>query len=231
MSGTKMRQAREAARFVLNHLGAGDEFTLVDFDDGVTAFSEGLVPATAENVGQALKFVDAIEDTGGTNINDALLAALARMRDGDRPGYVLFLTDGLPTAGTTDTADILRNVGRANALRSRIFVFGVGDDVNTELLDRLSSDHRGTSVYIGETEDLERALSGFYEKISSPLLSDLAVDFHGHRDEPGLSAGPARPVQGLPARSRRPVPGERTAEGRPDRHGAGGRRSASSSRT
>jgi Ca-activated chloride channel family protein len=179
MSGTKMRQAREAARFVLNHLGAGDEFTLVDFDDGVTAFSDGLVPATAENVGKALKFVDAIEDTGGTNINDALLAALARMRDGDRPGYVLFLTDGLPTAGTTDTADILRNVERANALRSRIFVFGVGDDVNTELLDRLSSDHRGTSVYIGETEDLERSLSGFYEKISSPLLSDLAVDFPG----------------------------------------------------
>jgi len=179
MSGTKMRQAREAARFVLNHLGNGDAFTLVDFDDGVTAFSEELVPATAENVGQALKFVDAIEDTGGTNINDALLAALARMRNGDRPGYVLFLTDGLPTAGTTDTADILRNVERANALRSRIFVFGVGDDVNTELLDRLSSDHRGTSVYIGETEDLERALSGFYEKISSPLLSDLAVDFSG----------------------------------------------------
>ena len=179
MSGTKMRQAREAARFILNHLGDGDAFTLVDFDDGVTAFSEELVPATAENVGKALKFVDAIEDTGGTNINDALLAALARMRNGDRPGYVLFLTDGLPTAGTTDTADILRNIGRANALRSRIFVFGVGDDVNTELLDRLSSDHRGTSVYIGETEDLERALSGFYEKISSPLLSDLAVDFTG----------------------------------------------------
>lgn len=179
MSGTKMRQAREAARFVLNHLGDGDAFTLVDFDDGVTAFSEELVPATAENVGKALKFVDAIEDTGGTNINDALLAALTRMRNGDRPGYVLFLTDGLPTAGTTDTADILRNIGRANVLRSRIFVFGVGDDVNTELLDRLSSDHRGTSVYIGETEDLERALSGFYEKISSPLLSDLAVDFTG----------------------------------------------------
>ena len=58
MSGTKIRQAKEAARFVLNHLGRGDEFTLVDFDDGVTAFSEGLVPATAENVGRALKFVD-----------------------------------------------------------------------------------------------------------------------------------------------------------------------------
>ena len=179
MSGAKITQAREAARFILNHLDKRDAFTLIDFDDGVTPFSDGLVPASGDAVARALKFVDGIEDSGGTNINDALLAALSRMRDGERPGYVLFLTDGLPTVGTTETADILRNIQNGNERRSRIFVFGVGDDVNTELLDRLSSDHRGTSVYIGETEDLEVALSGFYEKISSPLLSDLAVEFKG----------------------------------------------------
>jgi Ca-activated chloride channel family protein len=179
MSGAKIRQAKEAARFILNHLGPRDEFSLIDFDDGVTAFSEALVPATAENIGRALKFIDGIEDSGGTNINDALLQALSRMSGEDRPNYVLFLTDGLPTVGTTETADILRHVQQANTSRSRLFVFGVGDDVNTELLDRLSSDHRGTSIYIGENEDLEAAVSGFYEKISSPLLSELTVTFKG----------------------------------------------------
>jgi Ca-activated chloride channel homolog len=179
MEGTKIRQAKAAARYILGHLDRRDEFTLVDFDDGATAFSEGLLPATAENVERALKFVEAIEDAGGTNINDALLGALARMRDGDRPGYVLFLTDGLPTVGTTDTRDILRNLREANASRSRIFVFGVGDDVNTELLDRIATDHRGVSVYVGPTEDLEVSLSSFYEKIASPVLSDLAVEFSG----------------------------------------------------
>lgn len=179
MSGAKIRQAKEAARFILNHLGPRDEFSLVDFDDGVTAFSDALVPATVENIGRALKFVDGIEDSGGTNINDALLQALSRMGGGERPNYVLFLTDGLPTVGTTETADILRHVQQANSSRSRVFVFGVGNDVNTELLDRISSDHRGTSIYIGETEDLEAAISSFYEKISSPLLSDLTVTFRG----------------------------------------------------
>jgi Ca-activated chloride channel family protein len=179
MSGTKIRQAKEAARFIINHLGRGDEFTLVDFDDGVSAFSDGLVPATGENVDRALKFVEAIEDSGGTNINEALLAALSRMPGGDRPNYVLFLTDGLPTVGTTETADILRNIARANDRRSRIFAFGVGHDVNTQLLDRISSDHRGTSVYVDEGEDLEVALSGFYEKIASPVLAELAVDIQG----------------------------------------------------
>jgi Ca-activated chloride channel family protein len=179
MSGTKIRQAKEAARFIVNHLGRGDEFTLVDFDDGVSAFSDKLVPATGENVDRALKFVDAIEDSGGTNINEALLAALARMPGGDRPGYVLFLTDGLPTVGTTETAEILKIVAQANGRSSRIFVFGVGHDVNTQLLDRISSDNRGTSVYVGEGEDLEVALSGFYEKIASPVLADLAIELRG----------------------------------------------------
>jgi Ca-activated chloride channel family protein len=163
----------------MNHLGRGDRFTLVDFDDGVTAFSEDLVPATEENVSRALKFVDAIEDSGGTNVNDALLAALQRVPGGGRPSYVLFLTDGLPTVGTTETAEILKNLQGANDRRARIFVFGVGNDVNTQLLDRISSDHRGASVYVGEGEDLEVALSGFYEKISSPVLADLAVEFTG----------------------------------------------------
>ena len=179
MSGTKIRQAKEAARFIVNHLGRGDEFTLVDFDDGVSAFSDGLLPATDENVDRALKFIEAIEDSGGTNINEALLAALSRIPGGDRPGYVLFLTDGLPTVGTTETAEILKNVARANGRNARVFVFGVGHDVNTQLLDRISSDNRGTSVYVGEGEDLEVALSGFYEKIASPVLADLTVDFEG----------------------------------------------------
>jgi Ca-activated chloride channel family protein len=179
MEGAKMRQARAAARFILNHLDGRDAFTLIDFDDGVTAFSDALLPASAGNVGRALKFVDAIEDSGGTNINDALLGALARVRNGERPGYVLFLTDGLPTVGTTDTADIVRNLQTANGRQARIFVFGVGDDVNTQLLDRVSSDHRGASVYIGESENIESAVSGFYEKISSPVLAELAVEFEG----------------------------------------------------
>jgi len=179
MSGAKIRQAKEAARFILRHLDPRDDFTLIDFDDAVSALSRELLPATEANVGRALEFVDRIEDSGATNINDALLEALSRMRGGDRPNYVLFLTDGLPTAGTTDTAGILKNVQKANALRSRVFVFGVGDDVNTELLDRIASDQRGTSVYIGERENLEAALSSFYQKISSPVLSDIAVDFKG----------------------------------------------------
>jgi Ca-activated chloride channel family protein len=123
--------------------------------------------------------VDEVEDSGGTNINDALLQALEMIEPGEGPNYILFLTDGLPTVGITGTAEILRNINKANELKTRIFVFGVGYDVNTELLDRISSDNRGTSVYVAEDENLEVAVSNYYEKISSPLLSDLKIDFKG----------------------------------------------------
>lgn len=177
MSGKKIRQAKEAVRFVINHLDKGDKFSLIDFDDGISQFSSSLLPVNSENVEKALRFVEEIEDSGGTNINEALLMALEMIESGERPNYVLFLTDGLPTVGVTRVADILKNIDKANDQRARIFVFGVGYDVNTELLDRISNVNRGTSVYVDENEDLEIAVSNYYEKISSPLLSELYFIF------------------------------------------------------
>lgn len=179
MSGKKIVQAKEAARFVINHLEPSDMFSLIDFDDGVSFFSQEVVQASQGNIEKALGFVDDIEDSGGTNINEALLKGLKMVSQGVRPTYILFLTDGLPTVGVTDTAEILKNIGRANDKNSRVFVFGVGYDVNTELLDRISLDNRGTSVYVSENDNLEVAISQFYEKMSSPLLADLQVEFSG----------------------------------------------------
>jgi Ca-activated chloride channel family protein len=179
MSGTKIKQAKEAARFIIDHLDENDRFSIIDFDDGVSLFSEELLAARSANKDKALKFVDGIQDSGGTNINEALLKALKLTRAGERPNYVVFLTDGLPTVGITETAEILKNIGAGNEAKSRIFVFGVGNDVNTELLDKISSQNRGTSVYVGESENLEVAISSYFEKIASPLLSDLKLVFRG----------------------------------------------------
>ncbi|MFC2160915.1 VIT domain-containing protein [Acidobacteriota bacterium] len=179
MSGKKIIQAKEAAQFIINHLDPDDMFSMIDFDDGVDFFSKELVSASQENIEKALRFVEDIEDSGGTNINEALSEGLEMITQGERPSYVLFLTDGLPTVGVTDTSSIVKNISSANDRKSRIFAFGVGYDVNTELLDRISSGNRGTSVYVSENDNLEVAISQFYEKISSPLLSDIVVKFSG----------------------------------------------------
>jgi len=179
MSGPKIEQTRQAARYIVNHLGPDDLFSIIDFDDGVSVLSPKLEPASVTFRAAGLKFIEGIQDAGGTNIRDALVRALGMMSGGDRPNYVLFMTDGLPTVGVTEAAEIARDVESSNAARARIFAFGVGHDVNTDLLDRISTQNRGTSVYVAPDEDLELALSSFYEKISSPLLADLKLEIRG----------------------------------------------------
>ena len=97
--------------------------------------------------------------------------------DSERPTVLIFLTDGLPTEGVTEIEQILANVEAAAPGNVRLFPFGVGDDVNTVLLDTLAQQHRGTSGYVRPDERIDEEVSGFYAKISTPVLADIEMDF------------------------------------------------------
>ncbi len=174
MRDEKIAQAKEALRFVLGELNDEDRFNIVSFSTGVRQFADGLVDVQERD--RALRWVDGMEAKGGTNINRALLEALVQV-DEERPTIVIFLTDGLPTEGTVETDLILASVDEAAAENVRLFSFGVGDDVNTILLDRLARDHRGTSAYVRPGQRIDEQVSAFYAKVSTPLLSDISIDF------------------------------------------------------
>ncbi len=177
MKGEKIKQAKGALSFCLNSLNEGDRFNLIDFDDQINGFKSGLVRAKQENISEALSFVDRCEADGGTNINDALLTGLEQIEDASGASFIIFLTDGLPTVGQTDINTILKNVKGANQSSTRIFVFGVGYDVNTRLLDRLAQDNHATSDYVRPSEDIEVKVSSFYKKVSHPILTDIKLLF------------------------------------------------------
>jgi hypothetical protein len=92
---------------------------------------------------------------------------------------VIFMTDGEPTIGVTRPADIRRNVRKANEALTRLFVFGIGDDLNAELLDLLAEENHGTRDYVGNDENIELKISSFFQKVSSPVLSGLSVTVTG----------------------------------------------------
>lgn len=181
MSGEKIDQARKALIYCLDNLNRQDRFNVITFSTDVDPFNKELAEATPDQIRAAKEFVREIKPRGGTDINGALQEALKQFPEGpDRPQMVVFLTDGLPTVGETDIKTILRNVDRANEKRdARLFVFGVGDDVNTHLLDRLAEGNRGVSSYVRSNEDLEVAVALFYNKVSYPVLADLRLDFEG----------------------------------------------------
>lgn len=175
----KMKSAKKALKFCLSNLGKKDRFNLVTFSDEIDSLSGGLMQATPENVAKARDFVDRTNPMGGTNIQEALQKALKSFKGSENARYVIFLTDGLPTVGETDVKEILGSIKKANEAKARIFSFGVGYDVNTNLLDSLASNNRGYPEYIKPGEDMETKISSFYRKISYPLLSDGELKISG----------------------------------------------------
>jgi len=183
MAGEKMDQARAAALQVIEGLDEGEAFNIIDYSSRVSMFHAEPVIKNREAVLQARRYLAALRPTGGTNIHDALHEAL---RQNHREGYlglVLFLTDGLPTVGRTSEREINALVGAANLHERRVFTFGVGNDVNVPLLDRLSDQTRATSSYVLPGEDVEVKVGQVFRRLYGPVLSDLeleTLDEHGN---------------------------------------------------
>ncbi len=183
MSGKKIEQARQALLFCLNHLNENDLFNIIAYDTEIELFENEMQNVNEQSRESARKFVERVVDGGSTNINAALTKAVSMMPDNGNPGYVVFLTDGLPTAGETKEAAIASNVKQANAQHARIFSFGVGYDVNSRLLDRLSREHNGLSEYVRPNEDLEGAVSRFYAGIAAPVMTDVSITLIGENGQ------------------------------------------------
>jgi Ca-activated chloride channel family protein len=178
MVGDKLVQAKEALKFCINSLGSNDHFNIIVFSTEAKLFKQELVNA-AKFKYEAVDFINRIEAKGGTNINEALLTALDIKGGQSHSPKIVFVTDGLPTVGVKDADEIRRNVKRVNKEKYRIFTFGVGYDVNTQLLDGIAQDGRAVADYIEPDDDIETAISAFYSKISDPVLSGLKIDFGG----------------------------------------------------
>jgi Ca-activated chloride channel family protein len=190
MAGEKIIQARNALKFCLNSLGKHDRFAVLNFATTVNRFADGLTEVSSNSVAKAKKWVDHLEATGGTAIHDALNAALDLKPAGSERNFtVVFFTDGQPTVGETNPENILKGVASRNNTGTRIFTFGVGDDVNAALLDRLAEQTRSVSTYVRPQEDIEVKVSGLYGKISHPVLTNLKLAAGGGSGKLGSNNG------------------------------------------
>ncbi len=177
MSGEKWEQGQEAAAYVLGQLNPQDRFNVILFSTGWRIYAREMMRPDTRGTGadDAIDWINREQAEGGTDINGALLTALDMV--GERPTTVLFLTDGLATEGeTTITSEILENLKNASKPNVRIFTFGVGNDVDTVLLDSIVRDHRGAGSYVRPSENIEEEVASLYNKISSPVMTDLEID-------------------------------------------------------
>ena len=174
MSGAPIAKVKRAVKRCIMKLDANDTFQVIRFSDSASQFSSEPLPATDENVKKALRYIDRLDDGGGTMMIKGINAALDFPHDENRLRFVSFMTDGY--IGNED--EILAVIGKKLG-SSRIFSFGVGTSVNRYLIDRLAAFGRGAVAYVGLDESAGEKVDQFYERIAYPALTDIEIDWDG----------------------------------------------------
>ncbi|MBN1164731.1 MAG: VWA domain-containing protein [Candidatus Krumholzibacteriota bacterium] len=175
MDGDNLKKAKQALRFCIENLNRGDRFNVIRFSTEAEAWSTGLADATTANRREAADFIEGLQAIGGTNIEEALELALSGSGEGERPSMILFITDGKPTIGLTGEAPLIESLKAKVSPRTRIFTCGIGYDINTHLLDRITELTRSSRTYIQPDEEIEMKISNLYNKIRSPVLTGLEI--------------------------------------------------------
>ncbi len=184
MSGEKIEQVKRVFASIISDLPPDDFFNVIFFDASTRAFSSTLMEANAKNKADAANFVNSLDASSGTNINQALLDALAMFGKSSRVPIIVFLTDGAPTEGITSPYVIRKNVGDANKLKVSIFTiaFGIEDEANYDFLKALSLENYGKAQRFYLEGGVEEEMKGFYKTISTPLITDMSFTYNAASD-------------------------------------------------
>jgi Ca-activated chloride channel family protein len=176
MQGQPIEQAKSAVRYALTHMGRDDTFQVVRFSGSADAFANGPVPATPQNVREALRFIEGTDAGGGTMMIEGIRRSLEFPADESRPRCVAFLTDGF----IGNEAEILGALHGALG-RSRVFSFGVGTAVNRYLMEHMAKLGDGAVAYIGLQDRNEGSdvMAAYFERISHPALTNISIEWGG----------------------------------------------------
>ena len=177
MGGFPIETAKEVALRCLEGMNPGDTFQVFTFASGNQLHFERPLANTPFNVARGREAINSLRGGGGTEMLDALKKVLEFPKDPERLRIVLFMTDGF----IGNDPQILGFV-KEHLNGSRIFPLGVGSSPNRYLLDELAVMGKGTVEYVRQDEKpakLEKMIERFYDRISRPVLTDLAVDWNG----------------------------------------------------
>ena len=174
MRGQPIAQAKAAVQRALRKMDRDDTFQVIRFSNNASALGPAPLPATPENVRRALRYVDSLEGQGGTMMIEGIKAALDFPHDPRRLRIVAFLTDGFIGNEVEILGAVHQRLGA-----TRIFSFGVGSSPNRFLLNRMAKIGRGAVAYVGLKDSAAAVMDAFFDRVSHPALTDLAVDWGG----------------------------------------------------
>jgi Ca-activated chloride channel family protein len=171
----KLDVARQAVIEGLKAMRDGDTFNIIAFNIAPTSLAPQPLAVNEENRQRAFDFLHALEGRGGTDIVPALEQAMT-MQVPQARNAVLLLSDGQAT-DVNEHGAFLAAVRRSSA-GTRIFSFGIGNEINRPLLDRLAVETGGLADYLSGQDEVQRKIGLMQMKLASPVAEklNLAID-------------------------------------------------------
>jgi Ca-activated chloride channel family protein len=174
MAGTSIEQAREALLRALDRLRPIDRFGILQFSGDYREFAAEPLPATAENVAAARRYVQHLEAGGGTEMLPALMHLMTKPQTEGYLRNIILLTDGDLGNEEQIFAALRQNLGGA-----RLYTIGIGSAPNAFLASKMAQFGRGTFTSIADLTEIQERMTRLLETIDSPVLTDVKLTFEG----------------------------------------------------
>ncbi|NOT53944.1 MAG: VWA domain-containing protein [Deltaproteobacteria bacterium] len=174
MNGFPLDTAKQVMRDLASHLRPTDTLNVLLFSGGSAVLSPRSLPATPENVQQALGFIDREQGAGSTELLPALQRALALPQDERRSRSFVIITDGF-VAVETQAFDLIRK----NLHNANVFTFGIGSSVNRFLIEGLARAGGGEPFVVTDPYQAPATAQQFAHYIQIPVLTNVAVEYAG----------------------------------------------------
>jgi len=172
----KMEFAKQGVQLLVDALGPADRLTLISFDDEiVTEFG----PATVTDKAALKAKIAAIAPRGSTNLYDSLQAGYKAISTASEQlqRRVIFLTDGLATAGNTDPKAIAKMSSDWNAKHLGLTTIGLGSNVSISLLRGLAEQGGGNFYYVEKVDAVKEVFTEELAFFVAPLAYDLELTY------------------------------------------------------
>ncbi len=173
-SGRPLEVAKSTVLWILDHLNPDDTFQIVDFGSTANTLFARPRLVTDESKRRARAHLATLEADGGTMMAEAIEQVCAMPADGNRLRIVTFMTDGY-VGNDFEVIDLVRKLRG----RSRWFPFGTGNGVNRFLIEGMAREGGGEPEYVLLNDPPEEIARRFYERIASPVLTDVQLEVEG----------------------------------------------------
>lgn len=158
MAGPKMRQAKLAAKALVERLEDRDRLALITYSSDY-AVDVDLTPLKGQRA-RILRSIDDMLDGGGTNLAGGLTAGLKALASAD-PSLirrVILLSDGNANQGLTDPTAIADIASSARQDGITISSLGIGVDFNEDLMTSIAQAAGGSYSYARDAQAISIAL-------------------------------------------------------------------------